>query len=283
MDELEADKWDALVVGNQGGPAFCAGANIFVVMMMAMQQQWKELDAMINEMQQGLQRAKYSRKPVVTAPWGLTLGGGVEVMMHSSATQAGGELYAGLVEVGVGVIPAGGGCKEMLARTLGSIPEGTDYDPNPFVQQIFKNIGLAAVATSSEEARALGYLRPQDRVTMDPDALIQDAKNLALGLVQAGYAPPRPVTFRVPGPSGRAAIELFVDGLAKGGFATEHDVVVSKRLAHVLCGGDVPSNAVVDEQHILDLEREAFIGLCGEFKTIQRIQHMLQNGKPLRN
>lgn len=283
MDELEADKWDALVVGNQGGPAFCAGANIFVVMMMAMQQQWKELDAMINEMQQGLQRAKYSRKPVVTAPWGLTLGGGVEVMMHSSATQAGGELYAGLVEVGVGVIPAGGGCKEMLARTLGSIPEGTDYDPNPFVQQIFKNIGLAAVATSSEEARAMGYLRPQDRVTMDPDALIQDAKNLALGLVKGGYKPPRPVTFRVPGPSGRAAIELFVDGLAKGGFATEHDVTVSKRLAHVLCGGDVPSNAVVDEQHILDLEREAFIGLCGEFKTIQRIQHMLQNGKPLRN
>ncbi|MED5372592.1 MAG: 3-hydroxyacyl-CoA dehydrogenase/enoyl-CoA hydratase family protein [Myxococcota bacterium] len=283
MDQLEEGKWEALVVGNQGGQAFCAGANIFVVLMMAMQQQWDQLDAMINGMQQGLQRAKYSERPVVTAPWGLTLGGGVEVMMHSSATQAGGELYAGLVEVGVGVIPAGGGCKEMLSRTLGNIPDGVDYDPNPYVQQIFKNIGLAAVATSSEEARGMGYLRPQDRVTMDPDALIQDAKNLALGLVKAGYQPPRANTFKVPGPSGRAAIELFLNQMADGGYATPHDVTVSKQLARVLTGGDVPTNAVVTEQHILDLEREAFISLCGEPKTQARIQHMLQKGKPLRN
>ena len=171
----------------------------------------------------------------------------------------------------------------MVARALGNIPEGTEYDPNPFVQQIFKNIGLAAVATSAEEARALGYLRSQDRLTMDQDALVQDAKDLALGLVKAGWQPPRPRRFMLPGPSGRSAIELFLHTLHEGGFATDHDMVVSKQLANVLTGGDIPTNTWVDEQHMLDLEREAFLSLCGEQGTQMRIQHFLQTGKPLRN
>ena len=283
MDELDAGRWEALVVGNQGGNAFSAGANLFVVAMMALNEQWDELTRMISGLQMTVQRALYSRRPIVTAPWGLTLGGGLEIAMQASACQAAGELYCGLVEVGVGVIPAGGGCKEMLGRYLGDIPEGTAYDPNPFVQAAFKNIALAHVATSAEEARAIGYLRPSDRITMDPDALIQDAKNLAIGLVTSGYKPRRPRRFKLPGPSGRAAIELFLYQMHKGGYATGHDVTVGKKLAYIMTGGDIPSGHVVDEQHILDLEREAFLSLCGDPNTQARISHMLETGKPLRN
>ncbi len=283
LDDLDAGKWEALVVGNQGGTAFSAGANIMMVAMAAMQGNWDDLSTMIETLQTTLQRAKYSMRPVVTAPWGLTLGGGAEVAMQSAHTQAAGELYMGLVEVGVGLIPAGGGCKEMLTRYLGDIPEGTDYDPNAFVQAAYKNIALAKVATSAEEARAIGYLRPSDRLTLDPDQLIFDAKQAALGLVQAGYKPPRKRRFKLPGASGRAAIELFLYQMHEGGYATDHDVTVGKRLAYVMTGGDVPANTWFDEDQILELEREAFLGLCGEQKTIARIQHMLMKGKPLRN
>ncbi|NOY25312.1 MAG: 3-hydroxyacyl-CoA dehydrogenase/enoyl-CoA hydratase family protein [Oligoflexia bacterium] len=283
LDELDAGKWDALVVGNQGGNAFSAGANIMMVAMNAMQENWDELSEMIETLQNTLMRAKYSTRPVVTAPWGLTLGGGAELTMHSAHTQAAGELYMGLVEVGVGLIPAGGGCKEMLTRYLGDIPEGTNYDPNAFVQAAFKNIALATVATSAEEARAIGYLRPSDRLTLDPDQLIHDAKMAALGLVKAGYKPPHRRRFKLPGVSGRAAIELFLYQMLEGGYATAHDVTVGKKLAYVMTGGDVPSNTWFDEGEILQLEREAFLSLCGEQKTIDRIQHMLMKGKPLRN
>jgi 3-hydroxyacyl-CoA dehydrogenase len=283
LDQLDAGRWEALVVGNQGGNAFCAGANLMMVGMAAMQGAWDELGASISGLQAVLQRAKYSNKPVVTAPWGLTLGGGAEVAMQSAHCQAGAELYMGLVEVGVGLIPAGGGCKEMLARYLGDIPEGTEYDPNPFVQAAFKNIGLATVATSCEEARAIGYLRPTDRVTLDPDQLIWDAKRAALGLVMAGYKAPKRRRFKLPGRAGRAAIELFLYQMAEGGYATPHDVVVSKKLAWVMTGGDVPAGTWLTEDQILDLEREAFLSLCGTQATQDRIQHMLFKGKPLRN
>lgn len=283
LDMLDAGKFDALVVGNQGGNAFCAGANILMILMGAMQQDWKSIDGATRGLQDLLMRAKYNDKPVVTAPWGLTLGGGVEVTMHSAATQATGELYAGLVEVGVGLIPAGGGCKEMLARYMGDIPPGVAYDPNPFVQKAFEHIAMAKVATSGEEARDAGFLRASDRLTLDPDRQIGDAKRLALGLVQAGYKAPRKRTFKLPGASGRAAIELFLYQMRQGGFITAYDIVVSKKLAWVLTGGDIPSNAVRTEQDILDLEREAFLSLCGNAETVARIQHMLEKGKPLRN
>ncbi|MES2640335.1 MAG: 3-hydroxyacyl-CoA dehydrogenase/enoyl-CoA hydratase family protein [Myxococcota bacterium] len=283
LDLLDAGKFDALVVGNQGGNAFCAGANILMILMGAMQQDWKSIGDSVTGLQNLLMRAKYSDKPVVTAPWGLTLGGGVEVTMHSAATQGAGELYAGLVEVGVGLIPAGGGCKEMLARYMGDIPAGVAYDPNPFVQKAFEHIAMAKVATSGEEARDAGFLRPSDRLTLDADRQIGDAKRLALGLVQAGYKAPRQKTFKLPGASGRAAIELFLYQMREGGFITPYDIVVSKKLAWVLTGGDIPNNAVRTEQDILDLEREAFLSLCGNAETVARIQHMLEKGKPLRN
>lgn len=283
LDMLDAGQWEALVVGNQGGMAFSAGANLMMIGWAAMGGDWDKIEFMVRGLQQTLQRAKYSKRPVVTAPWGLTLGGGAEVAMQSSATQAAGELYMGLVEVGVGLIPGGGGCKEVLSRYLGDIPSGVEYDSNNFVQAAFKNIAMATVATSAEEARAIGYLRPTDRLTLDPDALIQDAKDLALGLVKAGYRPPRERTFRLPGTTGRAAIELFLGQMAAGGYATPHDVTVGKRLAHVMTGGNISANQEVTEQHILDLEVESFLGLCGETKTHERIQHMLTTGKPLRN
>jgi 3-hydroxyacyl-CoA dehydrogenase len=283
LDLLEAEKYEGLVIGNQGGNAFCAGANLFMVGMAAATQQWAMLEGVVKDLQDVCQRAKYSARPVVTAPRGLVLGGGCEVSMQCAHTQMLGETYIGLVEVGVGVIPAGGGCKEMLARYMGDIPEGTEYDPNPFVQAAYKNIAMAKVAVSAEEARELRYLRPSDRISLDPDAVILDAKKVVLGLRQAGYKPPRRVKFKVPGPTGRAAIELFLYQMQQGGWVTKHDMVVGKTLAVVMTGGDRPFGAWVDEQYILDLEREAFLSLCGHPDTQARIQHMLQTGKPLRN
>ncbi|MSP56878.1 MAG: 3-hydroxyacyl-CoA dehydrogenase/enoyl-CoA hydratase family protein [Myxococcales bacterium] len=287
LDMLDAGRFEALVVGNQGHVgstgAFCAGANILMILMGAMQQDWKGIETAVNGMQQLLMRAKFSEKPVVTAPWGLTLGGGVEVTMHAAATVAAGELYAGLVEVGVGLIPGGGGCKELLARYMGDIPAGVAYDPNPFVQKAFEHIGMAKVATSCEEARDAGFLRPTDHVTLDPDRQIADAKRLALGLVAGGYKPPRKRTFKLPGASGRGAIEAFLFQMRQGGYATPHDAVVGKKLAYVMTGGDCPVGATRGEQDILDLEREVFLQLCGHPDTQARIQHMLEKGKPLRN
>jgi len=283
LNHLDSGRYDALVVGNQGGNAFCAGANLMMILMGAMQGEWTQLEGAVKRMQDLLMRAKYSKKPVVTAPWGLTLGGGVEVTMHSAATQAGGELYAGLVEVGVGLIPAGGGCKEMLARFLGDLHPGVAYDPNPFVQKVFEYVGTAKTAMSAEEARDQGFLRATDRITTDPDRLIYDAKQLALGLVEGGYKPGRQKTFRLPGAQGRAAIELYLYQMQMGGYVSEHDALIGKKLAYVLTGGDSPATAVHTEQGILDLEREIFLSLLGTEKTQARIQFMLEKGKPLRN
>jgi 3-hydroxyacyl-CoA dehydrogenase len=183
----------------------------------------------------------------------------------------------------VGLIPAGGGCKELVMRYLGDIPPGVQYDPNPFVQKAFEYVGTAKIATSCEEARDFGFLRPTDRVTTDPDRLVADAKAVAMGLVEAGYKPPRKRTARLPGPQGRAAIELFLYQMNQGGFATDYDVVVGKKLAYVMTGGDIASGGVRTEQELLDLEREAFLSLCGNPQTLARIQHMLEKGKPLRN
>jgi 3-hydroxyacyl-CoA dehydrogenase len=283
LDKLDNDEFDALVVGNQDKKAFCAGANVLMILMGAMQGDFKSIEEQIAQLQQLMMRAKYHRKPVVTAPHQLTLGGGAETAMHSAATVANGELYMGLVEVGVGLIPGAGGCKELIMRHAGGFPQDVDYDPNPFVQKVFERIGLAKVATSAGEARDMGFLRPTDTITMNPAHVLADAKKRARGLADSGYVAPAQRTVKLPGPSGKAAIELFLYQMHEGGFATDHDVTVGKALARVLTGGDIPAGAVCTEQDLLDLEREVFLSLCGEPKSQARMQHMLQTGKPLRN
>jgi 3-hydroxyacyl-CoA dehydrogenase len=296
LDLLDADQFEALVVGSQQSPygtfrpssgpngqAFCAGANLMVVGMMAMQGDWDGLDAMIKGLQDILRRAQYSSKPVVTAPYALVLGGGLELAMQSAATVSTGEVFMGLVEAGMGVLPAGGGCKEMLRRYLGPIPKAVNVDPNPYVQAAFLNMGLAKVSTSSTEAKNMLYLRPEDKVVMDPDRILAVAKQTAKGLANSAYQAPTPLTFKVPGRDGVGPIQMQLNDFVAGGMASEHDAHVALKIAHVLCGGDVPSGTEVTEQHILDLEREGFLSLLGTEKTQARLMHFIQTGKPLRN
>ena len=283
LDKLDAGEFEALVVGNQDPKAFSAGANILMILMASMQQDWAAIEKTLDRFQSTLMRALYHERPIVTAPHGLTLGGGAEVAMHGAAAVATGETYMGLVEVGVGLIPGAGGCKELILRHLGETPQDIDYDPNPAVQKVFERIGLGKVATSAEEARAWGYLRRTDKLVLDPDAVLKVAKDTALGLARGGWQSPAPRTAKLPGRSGLAAIEAYLHQMHDGGFATAHDVTVGRALGRVLTGGDVPAGTVRTEQDLLDLERESFLSLCGEPKTQERIQHMLQKGKPLRN
>ncbi len=270
-----------LVVGNQASDAFSAGANIFVVLVAAGQKDWAAIERAAKELQDACLRMRYADVPVVTAPFGLTLGGGAEIAMQGAFARAHTELYMGLVEAGVGLIPAGGGCKELLARALGSLPDA--IDPFPFVQQIFMTVALGKVSMSAEEARGYGFLRESDPVTLNRDHLLYEAKQTALGLARAGYRKPRPRTFRLPGESGYATLRSALQQMRAAHQISDHDVVVGSKLAWVLCGGRVSPMVRVTEQHVLDLEREAFVSLCGEPKTQERMQYMLMNNKPLRN
>ncbi|MCO4770360.1 MAG: 3-hydroxyacyl-CoA dehydrogenase/enoyl-CoA hydratase family protein [Deltaproteobacteria bacterium] len=284
LDTLEASNdWQAMVVGNQDAQAFSAGANIFMVLGAAMQEDWKQIEDLTDGLQQTLMRAKNSRKPVVTAPHGLTLGGGLEVAMHSAATRASREMYAGLVEVGVGLLPAGGGCKELVFRLLGSVPAGVKMETSAILQQIFQYVGMAKVSMSAEEARDMGFLRASDGITMNPELLIRDAKQVALGLARSGYIPPRPRKVAALGTAGKAQLAAGIWGFVQAGQISEHDALIGNKIAHVISGGDVAPGTMLGEQHYLDLEREAFVSLCGTEKTQARIQHMLMKGKPLRN
>jgi 3-hydroxyacyl-CoA dehydrogenase len=280
VDIAEA-KFDGLVVGNHDPQAFSAGANIFLVVMAAGQGNWKAIEEMTAQLQGGLMRLRYAQVPTVTAPFGLALGGGAEIAMHGAAARAHCELYMGLVEAGVGLIPAGGGCKELLARHLDNYPD--DADPFVMVKKVFLQIALGKVSMSSEEARAMGMLSPSDGVTLNRDFLLHDAKQTALGLARAGYRPPRQRTMRLPGASGYATLRSTLQMMHEAHQISTHDIVVGSKLAWVLCGGKTVPSVRVHEQHILDLEREAFLSLCGEEKTRERMQYMLMNNKPLRN
>jgi 3-hydroxyacyl-CoA dehydrogenase len=213
----------------------------------------------------------------------MALGGGCEVEMHGDAVRASAESYIGLVELGVGVIPAGGGCKEMAFRFYGSIPEGVKADLFPFMEKMFMTVGTATVSTSAEEAKSLGFLRKADRITLNPDAVLADAKADVLALAQMGYQPPAQYSVPVPGTTGIAALKVGVHGMRQGGYLSEYDEHLGTVLATVLCGGEVAAGTLLSEQDFLELEREAFVGLCREQKTIDRILHMLETGKPLRN
>ena len=283
LDLLDgSDDWAGLVVANEGRN-FSVGANVMLVLMASMQQQWDQIEALTKGLQDTLMRAKYSAKPVVTAPHQMALGGGAEIAMQASACQATGELYIGLVEVGVGLLPGAGGCKETVFRLVGGIPQGVDIDVAPYVQKAFMQIGMAQVATSAEEARAFGYLRPHEQISMNRDRQIADAKALVLGMSSSGWRTPTPTTIRLPGRTGSAAIASFMWGMKGGGQISDYDMHIGNKIAHVLCGGDIASGGTVTEQDLLDLEREAFLSLCGEEKTQARIQHMLTTNKPLRN
>ena len=271
-----------MVIYNQG-EFFCVGANLFAVVMAAGQKQWDGLRTMIHGYQYATQRMKYATIPVVAAPYNMTLGGGLELCMGSDAVQAAAETYSGLVEVGVGLIPGGAGTLNMLWRSLEGVPEGVDVDTYAFVTQTFKNIALAKVATSAEEGKAFGFFRNSDGVSFDRARQLHEAKQRAIGLAHAGYHPPIPRAYKLPGESGIATIHMMVNTLVAGKYASEHDAKIAMKLANVLCGGVNGSTHAVTEDEILELEREAFLSLCGEEKSQARMQHMLQTQKPLRN
>jgi len=272
----------ALVVWNQG-EFFCVGANLFAVVMAAGQKQWDGLREMVKNYQYATQRMKYATIPVVAAPYNMTLGGGLELCFGSDAVQAAAETYSGLVEVGVGLIPGGAGTMNMLWRALGSVPEGVELDTYAAVTQVFKNIALAKVATSAEEGKAFGYFRQTDGVSFDRARQLWETKQRALGLAQSGYHPPVPRAYKLPGESGIATLRMLVNTLVHGGYASEHDAKIAMKLANVLCGGAAGAAHAVTEDEILELEREAFVSLCGEPLSQARMQYMLQNNKPLRN
>ena len=280
IEETERN-FQAMVVANDAPVAFSAGANLFMIAVAAGQKNWAQIEGVTRAFQDANMLLRYSAVPVVTAPFGLALGGGAEVAMHGDAICAHAELYMGLVEVGVGLIPAGGGCKELVARATANLPAGTD--PFPFVRDVFMNIALGKVSTSAEEARERGLLDPRDHVSLNRDFLISDAKAIARAMAEVGYKRPRRRTMRLPGPSGAAALTSAVQMMKEAHQASDHDVKIGQKLAWIVCGGDCSARQDVSEQHLLDLEREAFLSLCGEQKTQERIQYMLMNNKPLRN
>jgi len=270
----------ALVVGNDA-VNFSAGANLMLLLLESQEGNWDEVDLMVRAFQGATMALKYADVPVVVAPAGLALGGGCEIALHADRVQAAAETYIGLVEVGVGLIPAGGGTKEMLARAMeGAAPSA---DPLPLVQRVFETIGFAKVSTSGSDAKRLGYLRDADGITMNRDHLKRDAKAIALGRVPA-YVRPQPRTaIRVGGRSLFATLKLGVHLAWRGGRISDHDALIGRKLAWILAGGDLPHAGALTEQQVLDLEREAFLSLCGERKTQERIAHTLKTGKPLRN
>jgi 3-hydroxyacyl-CoA dehydrogenase len=273
-----------LVVGNQG-QNFSVGANLMLMLLEAQEENWEDLDLAVRAFQNATMSLRYSAKPVVVAPFQRTFGGGCEMTLHADRVRASAETYIGLVEVGVGLIPAGGGTKEMLVRALDSIPEGvTDADAFPFVKRAFETIALAKVATSAEEARSFGFLREEDSYSMNHDRLIADAKQEVLALAAAGYVRPQQrADVLALGNSALATLKLGIHQMKRGGFISDHDALIGEKLARILTGGDLNHETRVSEQYLLDLEREAFLSLCGQRKTQERIAHTLKTGKPLRN
>jgi 3-hydroxyacyl-CoA dehydrogenase len=277
-----AANFSALVVGNEA-VNFSAGANLMLLLLEAQEGNWDEIDLMIRTFQNCTQALRAADVPVVVATAGMTFGGGCEIALHGDRVQAAAESYIGQVEAGVGLIPAGGGTKETLARAVAHLP-ASGVDLLPFVQGVFETLGFAKVSTSAADARRLGFLSDADRITMNRDRLMADAKAYALERVREGYERKAPRTaIPVGGESLLAALKLGVHLAHRAGRISDHDATVGRALANVLAGGALPHQTTVGEQYLFDLEREAFLKLCGERKTLERIQHTLKTGKPLRN
>ena len=275
-------EFEAMIIGNQA-PNFSVGANLMLLLISAQEGEWDDIHLAVRQFQRVNMAIKYAPRPVVAAPQGMALGGGCEVPLHAAKIHAAAETYMGLVETGVGLIPGGGGTKEMLIRANEHAAGDDNLDLLHALKPVFENVAMAKVSTSAEEARTLGYLRPSDLVAMNRDRLIADAKQTALAMVRAGYHPPAPAEIRVLGEEFLAAAKLAIYLLVGGEYASEYDAVVARKLAYILAGGSITAPQVVSEQYILDLEREAFVSLCGERKTQERIAHTLKTGKPLRN
>ncbi len=283
------DGFDAFVITNDADN-FSVGANVMLLLMSVQEEEWDDVDLAIRQFQGMTQAIKFSAKPVVVAPFGLTLGGGTEISIHAAARQSHAELYMGLVEVGVGLLPGGGGCKEMLLRAVDSATairpggRGESVELMEAMKKAFETIAMAKVSTSAQEARGLGFLHDSDNVTMNRERVLADGKARALELVRAGYEPPQPRgDIPAPGENILAALKMGVHIMRQGEYISDHEVKIATKVAEVLCGGNVTSGTPVSEQYVLDLEREAFKSLCGEKKTQERIQYTLKTGKTLRN
>ncbi len=276
------ENFDGLVIGNEA-ENFSAGANLFMMVVGAQQGMWDMLDGAVRKLQDMNMRMRYSPKPVVVAPAGLTLGGGCEITMHASRVVAAAETYIGLVELGVGLIPAGGGTKEMLRRIVNPVMRIAESEPLAALQKAFLQMGQAKVATSAEEARRMIFLNPQDRVVMNREHLLSEAKREVLHLIAAGYRPPAPEPVYAAGRDALAALRIGAWTFKEGKYITQYDHHVAGKLAYVMCGGEITKPTWVSEQYILDLEREAILSLFGEEKTQARMWSILQTGKPLRN
>lgn len=281
VDEVEQN-YKGLVIGNQG-KNFCVGANLGMILMEAQDDNIYELDMVVSHFQNAMMKIKYSSKPVVAAPFGMTLGGGAEVCLPAAHIQASSETYMGLVEVGVGLIPGGSGNKELYLKHLESMPNGVEFDLQKVANKVFESIAMAKVSTSGEEARDNNFLNLADGISVNGDHLLYDAKQAVLALHEKGYKPPVRKKVPVVGETGYATLLLGAQAMLYSGYISEHDLKIAKKLAYVIAGGKVPYGTEVDEQYLLDLEREAFLSLVAEPKSQQRMQHMLLKGKPLRN
>jgi 3-hydroxyacyl-CoA dehydrogenase len=271
-----------MVIGNHA-ERFSVGANLLMLVGEIVKSNWAGIEAAIKAIQDAMMAMKYFEKPIVAAPHGMALGGGCEVCLSSHRIVAALETYMGQVEIGVGLLPGASGNKEVYLRCVEGIPDGVNVDLLPFLRKAFENIAMAKVSTSAEEARKLGFLRPADRVVANVDHLLYEAKQTVLAMALEGFQPPRAKLIPVAGDGGRAAIKYMANTMRQGGFITEYEEFIAGKLAYILTGGDVLSGAMITEQGMLDLEREAFVGLCGEKKTQERITHMLKTNKPLRN
>jgi len=289
LKRLESD-FDGMVIANQA-VNFSVGANLMLVLVGAQEQEWDELHMAVKQFQNVNLAIKYAKKPVVAAPQGMALGGGCEISLHAARIHSAAEAYVGLVETGVGLIPGGGGTKEMLIRANEHAAGEEDLDLFHALKPVFENVAMAKVGTSAEECRELGYFRREDRYSMNTQRLVADAKETALGLARSGWRPgaaswqegAQTTQIKVLGEQFLAGAKLAIHMLVRGGYASEYDALVARRLANILAGGPLTSPQLVSEQYILDLERESFVSLCGEKKTQERIAHTLKTGKPLRN
>jgi 3-hydroxyacyl-CoA dehydrogenase len=282
------DAFDAFVIANDA-PNFSVGANLMLLLMSVQEGEWDEVDLAIRQFQGMTQAVKFSAKPVVSAPFGLTLGGGCELSLHAAARQPHAELYMGLVEVGVGLLPGGGGCKEMLLRAVDTAASvrpggrGESVELMEAMKQTFETIATGKVATSAEEARGLGFLSDSDGITMNRERVLADAKARALELARDYQPPIMRQDLPAPGENILATLKMGVHLMRQGEYISDHEVKLGHKIAEVLCGGNVTPGTPVSEQYLLDLEREAFKSLCGEKKTQERIQYTLKTGKTLRN